>query len=136
MTRKGWERLKPDYRARLERNGISRSDYENGASLKKGRGHEKTPERPKGFNKEIFVDYAARREDLERQLIEKKRELFGDTPRDVKHGPRWNEDRSAENVTKYAPPLRLLRWALAADVEELLDAIREDPETYAFLGYH
>lgn len=136
MTRKGWERLKPDYRARLERNGISRSDYENGASLKKGRGHEKTPESPKNYNKEIFVDYARERDRLSRELAERKHELFGGTPADAIHGPRWNPERSAENIEKYAPPLRLLRWALTAEPEELIDAIREDPETYAFLGYH
>lgn len=40
--RKGWEQLSEGYRARLSRGGISRSEYEGGASLKSARGH-RTP---------------------------------------------------------------------------------------------
>lgn len=136
MARKGWDRLKSDYRERLERNGISRSDYENGVSLKKARSHEKTPERPRNYNAELFQEYHQSREALTARLVERKRELFGDTPADPKHGPRWNPERSAQYIRDYSPPLRLMRWALEASTEELLDAIRDDPETYAFLGYH
>jgi hypothetical protein len=50
--RKGWDELVNDngestaYRRRLERAGITRAAYENGASLKSARGHKHTPERP------------------------------------------------------------------------------------------
>lgn len=136
MARKGWESLKADYRERLERNGISRADYERGASLQAGRGHEKTPEHPKSFDKERFQEYAAERERLTRELARRKEELFGDTPRDPRHGPRFHEERSLKNIRDQAPPLALMRWALTADRDELIDAIREDSETFAFLGYH
>jgi hypothetical protein len=39
VARKGWDRLSADYRARLERHGITRTQYDSGASLQKARGH-------------------------------------------------------------------------------------------------
>lgn len=136
MARKGWESLTADYRDRLQNAGITKSDYERGASLQAGRGHEKTPEHPKSFDKERFREYAAERDRLTREVAQRKAELFSDTPRDPKRGSRWNAERSERNIKEQAPPLALLRWALTADREELIDAIREDSETYAFLGYH
>lgn len=44
-TRKGWDSLSDSYRKRLSSNGISRSEYEQGSSLFKARGHKATPER-------------------------------------------------------------------------------------------
>jgi hypothetical protein len=44
--RKGWTKLSPAYRGRLERNGIDRGRYERGWRLEKSRGHGTTPERP------------------------------------------------------------------------------------------
>ena len=46
MARKAWQKLSPAYRKRLERGGISRTAYENGASLSRARGHRATPEHP------------------------------------------------------------------------------------------
>lgn len=40
--RKGWNELSDAYRRRLERSGVSKTDYESGTSLKSARGH-KTP---------------------------------------------------------------------------------------------
>src|ERR1700691_1717151 len=39
-----WNALKPNYRARLERGGITRNKYVAGESLSGSRGHSKTPE--------------------------------------------------------------------------------------------
>lgn len=39
MARKGWDQLSEAYRNRLVRNGITRTDYDQGASLGKARGH-------------------------------------------------------------------------------------------------
>jgi hypothetical protein len=39
-----WDALKPSYRARLERGGITRGKYISGESLSGSRGHAKTPE--------------------------------------------------------------------------------------------
>lgn len=133
----GWDALSADYRRRLENKGITAEQYNSGVPLKVARGHGKTPESPRRhYDPEKYRDYKERREDLERRLAEKKTELFGDRPRDVRHGPRWNEERSAENIRKYAPSMKLLRWAIEASEDELIDAIRDDPDTYAFLGYH
>lgn len=46
MARKGWDSLSDKYRARLERNGVTRSGYESGTSLGKARGHIRTPGQP------------------------------------------------------------------------------------------
>lgn len=40
MARQTWEQLTPVYRARLERNGITKEQHESGASLAKARGHD------------------------------------------------------------------------------------------------
>jgi len=40
--RKGWDELSEGYRSRLVKGGVSKTDYESGASLKSARGH-KTP---------------------------------------------------------------------------------------------
>jgi hypothetical protein len=64
-----------------------------------------------------------------RQVVEKKQDFFAISPK-------WNPEKARANLAKYAPPLSLLRWALDAEYEEWIDAIRAEPETYAFLGYH
>lgn len=43
-SRKGWQQLSPGYRNRLTKAGITKSQYESGASLAKARGHSETPE--------------------------------------------------------------------------------------------
>lgn len=140
-NRKGWDALKADYRQRLESKGITRERYDRGESLKAGRGHEHTPESPKRIPKERIVDrdfgdYMRRREDLIQQVIEHKRELFGDTPRSERHGERWSEERSEENIRKYGPSMKDLKWAATATKDEIIDAIRGDPDRFAFLMYH
>lgn len=136
MARKGWDSLRPDYRERLERNGVSRQDYEQGASLKKGRGHEKTPERPRYYDAAKYKEYHQRRSSLEKQLADKKKDLFGNRAPDAKGRPRWNAERSEQNIRENPPSLKMLQWALEASEDELIDAIREDDETFSFLGYH
>lgn len=39
MARKGWDQLSAPYRARLERNGITRESHAQGVSLRAARGH-------------------------------------------------------------------------------------------------
>jgi hypothetical protein len=64
-ARKGWDSLSAGYRKRLERSGISKRDYQNGVSLSRARGHEKTPERPerayKGKNAARYGEYREKR---------------------------------------------------------------------------
>lgn len=49
--RKGWSELSPSYRARLERNGVTESQYTSGASIRSARGHAVTPERLTGYRR-------------------------------------------------------------------------------------
>jgi len=129
MARKGWESLKLDYRKRLERGGISRAAYERGESIKSARGHAQTPERPSLSSPTKYPKYHSERQKLITQVNKKKQDFFGISPK-------WNPTKAKANLSKYAPPMARLQWALDAEYEEWVDAIREDPEGYAFLGYH
>jgi hypothetical protein len=128
--RKGWDALSPGYRQRLENAGLSRTEYEAGESIKKARGHERTPERPiqKGIFKD-FPDYFNNRSQKIRDIEAKKQRIFGGSLR-------WDAIRSHKAMEKKPPTMRQLDWALSADDSEIIDAIREDPETFRWLGYH
>lgn len=78
MASRNWNNLSDSYRSRLERNGISRSDYESGASLDKVRGHGATPEHPERAesNPERYKDYLGTRNQLINDIQRAKRELF------------------------------------------------------------
>lgn len=127
MARKGWSALSPGYKARLEKAGISKSDYEQGQSIQTARGHANTPERPTQASK--FPVYQAERTKLVNKVTAQKQAYFGNRPI-------WNPKRAASKFRKDPPPMTALRrWALLSR-EEWLDAIREDPSAAAYLGYH
>lgn len=114
---------------RLEKSGISQADYESGQSIQKARGHAATPEHPRDYNPVRYAAYHQSRTSLEAQLEDRKRQLWGDSPR-------WSDNKSQDNIRKYPPTLAQIRWALQADDEDIIDAIRENPDTYKFLYYH
>jgi hypothetical protein len=128
--RKGWDTLSSAYRQRLERAGVSRSEYEAGQSIQKARGHSKTPERPtQNITASQFPQYFNSRSKLIRDVEAKKTRIFGASPR-------WDYLRSHKAMEKRPPSMRQLQWAMAADDQDIIDAIREDPETFRWLGYH
>lgn len=129
MAKKGWDNLSPGYRERLERKGLSKEDYEQATSLKKYRGHEHTPEKPKGASPTQFPKYFSEREKLIKDLMKKKEEVWGDSPK-------WNKRKAKNNLTKTDVPMALLRKANKMTGDEWLDAIREDIAVWNFLGYH
>lgn len=133
--RKSWDELRPDYRERLEKKGITREAHERGDSIKAARGHERTPESPKRYNPEKYQRYHENRADLERRLIQRKEDLFSSRPPRAGGRPGFSSDRSARNIRDHPPTMAQLRWALDAEEEDLINALREDPETFAFLGY-
>src|SRR6266540_3471879 len=117
--RKGWDNLSPGYRQRLESKGIGQSAYDAGQSLQKARGHGETPENPRSYDPTKYQKYHTERTRLERELAERKAEIFAGTPR-------WNASQSADEIRKYPPTLSQLRWAVnEATDEELEDAARE-----------
>jgi len=128
--RKPWNQLKPGYRARLESKGITKEMFEGGADIKAARGHEKTPERPTSFDASKFPKYATERKRLTDELKAKKEEFFGGRPR-------WNAERSDRAIRTRPPSMAQLKWATHADRTEsdFVDAIREDPAIWRFLGY-
>lgn len=85
MARKGWLDLSSDYRHRLERGGISRSDYERGESLSSARGHAATPERPE--RAESKPEYQGYR-DLRNEIASLKYQVWGSTGRFSANGVR------------------------------------------------
>lgn len=129
MARKGWDALKPGYRSRIINAGLTREDYEAGRPLKKARGHEHTPERPKQYSAAKYPKYAAERQRLTAELQQKKEQYFGGS----RH---WDTAKSDKHIREKPPTMAQLRSVLAWTQEEWLDAIREDFENFSFLGYH
>jgi len=131
MARKGWSSLTPGYRARLERNGISESDYESGVSISSARGHARTPERPSQArdNPKQFPLYQQERTTLTNSIVAKKQHWFSTAPK-------WNPITSANKFKKDPPPMAALRRWNQLTRDEWLDAIREDASAVAYLGYH
>ena len=128
MARKGWNSLSAGYKARLEKAGISRKDYEQGHSIQAARGHAKTPERPtqKGGN---FPQYQAERDRLTRRVVDLKQAYFGTTPV-------FNPRKAVARFKKDPPAMADLRHWASLSKEEWVSAIRQDPSAAAYLGYH
>lgn len=93
MARKGWDQLSDTYRERLERSGISRSDYSSGASLASARGHGSTPEKPLTSFENVPSQYQSYA-DLRREIIELKRSLLQDSGR--KEYASWEKQQLKE----------------------------------------
>lgn len=129
MARKGWDALKPGYRSRIINAGLTREDYEAGRPLKKARGHENTPERPKQYSAAKYPKYAAERQRLTAELQRKKEEYWGASSK-------WSAAKSDQHIREKPPTMAQFRLVLDWTREEWLDAIREDYETFAFLGYN
>lgn len=127
MPRKGWNSLSADYRARLEKNGISKRDYEKGASIQAARGHKATPERPS--QAAAFPTYQAQRQKLVAKVTSRKQAFFGTSPK-------WNPLRAAKIFNAKPPSMANLKYWASLSEEEWLDAIRQDADTAAYLGYH
>jgi hypothetical protein len=72
---RNWDSLSDSYRHRLERNGVSRDDYESGQSLSVARGH--------GLNRDALIA----------EIQGYKRELHDGARR-------WNESKSLKHIVK------------------------------------
>ena len=70
-TRTGWSKLSPDYKKRLQRNGVNRKQWESGADLRKSRGHSKdTGTKPTTKRQKELTDKAVNADLTPRQLRE------------------------------------------------------------------
>lgn len=128
MARKGWTALKQDYRERLERNGITRADYERGESLKKGRGHAHTPERPsQKHTASQFPSYDRERKQLIRDATQNRAEAWKDVAK-------FNVSKAGKGLDKR--PMNDLKWLARSTPEEIRNAVIENPEKYGWAGYH
>lgn len=129
MPRKGWSSLSPEYRARLEKNGISKSDYESGASIQSARGHSRTPERPIGSTTNPqFQQYVFERNKLIQRIVQHKEEWFS-------RKPMYNAIRSGKPYRDNPPTTAQLRQWANMTREEWLDEIRAGNDL-TFFGYH
>lgn len=128
--RKPWSQLSPTYRARLESKGITKKDFESGASIVAARGHATTPERPTQYDPAKFKTYDAERKKLIDAVKQKKEEFFGGRPR-------WDAERSDRNIRARPPTMAQLKWAADSDrtEDDFLSEIREDPSLWRFLLY-
>lgn len=125
MAQRNWENLSPAYQHRLERSGITRSDYESGVSLASARGHGATPEHPHaGKGQERYREYHERRNRLERHMVELKRQKFGSAPR-------WSESGAMKSAER-EPIAKLEEWEDYDDYDDYWDDLqyegREDAE--------
>ena len=128
MARKGWTNLKASYRSQLEKAGITQSAYESGASLRKARRHAKTPEHHRGYNQSSFKSYAKEQQRIALDIETLKQQHFGGSAK-------WNATKSAKTSSKYMGTKADMIRALTMSREEMIHAIREDPNRWAFLGY-
>jgi hypothetical protein len=128
--RKPWNQLKPGYRARLESKGITQKDFESGASIQAARGHKNTPERPTSYDPAKYPKYQQNRAALIAAVKQKKEEFFGDRTR-------WNAERADRAIREKPPTIASLRWAAHPDrtADDFVDALRNDPAVWRFLGY-
>jgi len=126
-----WAQLKADYRERLIKKGITEEMHAAGASLQTARGHAQTPEHPGAYNPSQYQGYNQRRQALIRQVEARKQQLWSGSPR-------WNPQESQKWIREKPPSIAEMKWMIAADEDELEDAIRQirDDETFTFLGYH
>jgi hypothetical protein len=93
--RRNWDALSAGYRKRLQSAGITRRQYESGASLEKARGHAETPERPERAEKNPtkYAKYVAKKQKIIDGIQEFKEAKWG-------HRPKWNKKRSEMAVKK------------------------------------
>ena len=128
MARKGWNALSSGYKARLQKAGITRKDYEKGSSIQAARGHSQTPERPtqKSGN---FTAYQSERDRLTRRVVDLKQAFFGTKPV-------YNPTKAVARFKKDPPSMASLKAWSRLTKEEWIDAIRTDPTAGAYLGYH
>lgn len=103
-----------------------------GATIAEARGHGKTPERPgQGREEERFREYYEKRENLERQVEEKKRQ-------DFEASDKWRSDRSERNLKNHPARIADMQLYLSGGLE----ALRAEPdfdwqdERWAWLRYH
>jgi hypothetical protein len=150
--RKGWNQLSQSYRNRLSKGGMTEARYNAGESLKKARGHAKTPENRRELEKhpekfgeyrERQARYRANRKHIQDRVIEKKRLAF-------EYTLRWNEENSRDFVRRpkfmtkkigldvRAPTMAYLRKIDAMGLEEFIDyqfEVRQEDD-WRFLWYH
>jgi hypothetical protein len=90
---RNWDSLSPSYRSRLARSGISRGDYESGASLESARGHKSTPEHPERAesNAQRYSDYLRNRNRVITEIQQIKEQLFSGRPK-------WNRASSLRYI--------------------------------------
>lgn len=129
MARKGWNALSTNYRARLEKAGISKTDYEGGQSIQSARGHAATPERPTQANPTKHARYIKERDRLITRLTTNKEMWFGTSPK-------WNPLKKAKPFKDNPPSLALLRTWAAFSRDEWLNALHSGDESTSYLGYH
>lgn len=153
MIRRGWSSLSAKYRERLARGGISQGKYESGASLRKARGHARTPERPgQGISRPEFQPYYAQRQPTPQvEVIEAYRPTPGAHSDEVKQAIAQRVNEVFGNRFKYRgltldPDYPPLGYPPAPDDEQIMETLElddyeieflaiEDPG-YWFLWYH
>jgi hypothetical protein len=150
--RKGWNQLSQSYRNRLSKGGMTEARYNAGESLKKARGHAKTPENKRELEKhpekfgeyrERQARYRANRKSLVDRVVKKKKLAF-------QYSIKWSEENSRDFVKRpkimtkkgglevKAPTMAQLRKIDAMSFEDFVDYQYEvkQEDDWRFLWYH
>lgn len=158
MARRTWDLLSANYRRRLERNGVTRSAYESGASLSGARGHAKTPERPERARKhpEQYPEYTRKRQrtggpsgsdirqQVGRKIVNELLPWLESRHMDTIRRPFWSANtakiadrlsRPTNPVTHKAWKVSVFRQFLAMSPGDFGDINWTDPE-WSFVWYH
>lgn len=134
-----WNNLTPTYQKRLSRAGVSKAQYESGASLKSARGHKLTPERPADYakNPAKYKEYGDNRKRLAAAVRRRKEGLFSDR---LKYSPeRARELVNKGTVESGIPTVASYKWFLNATEDEILARMppANNPEdVMSFMWYH
>ena len=127
---RNWDNLSPKYRERLSRSGITKSQYESGASLSKARGHAQTPEHPNRANsKPEYARYRNRK--AMKQIKERVSKSIRDRVEEyASKSSRTGKDWAGKQTTEF--------WALYNELGSagLIEDYKTPEEWHAVKNYY
>jgi len=136
---RNWNSLSDAYRARLERGGITRGEYEAGANLSAARGHKATPEHPRQAenDRQRFQAYIFERDRLVQAILREKSQKFSAAANYNAKRSRWNVEHFQDGRARSLASLRRALEALKGQASSWEDMIEDlEEEDINALYYH
>lgn len=126
---RNWDALSESYRERLERGGITRAEYQAGASVSAARGHAATPERPSRAeaNPEKYAAYLFKRDKYVQTILRAKGQAFSSRDTYKAKSSRWHVNNFQNGKTRSIASLK--RIVAAIEAHDNLDDAMQDLES-------